>query len=653
MEPSRWTASGARARPGRGSEAGLPPERSATGRDLRRTRRRQMLLLHRCSYLLLLALVATAAAQTCTDGTGARQACASADQTLPTPQTASAPDLPATLGTPKMGDTAAAAEDEHAATTAAAANPSASASDDLLMTNLAAATRIAIEASFVALGAWGKVVLLLSQAASRGAVVAYPTVRRLTIKAATAFAAQPRNAIAAEVGALVVLLLLWRLVRFCRRQRYVSRFRAAVRQRVERFHAGVQRRSRALAAALPHVAYAGACVATSHLADRLGLRPRLLEAMLAALPALSTGLPAVRTLLALSRTPPSEQQHDCLRYWVVWAGASLAIGLVRATPFALRLLNRVAPAVLGRYMILEEAPFYAYLWLQLPGRRGLRVAYGLLAPAIQKRASTARSLLPALPDRATHTLEFLLATALGLERRAALSEAVHEAGVLVGGAVTLLLGLSSSIIGDVGLLLLALGGPMLRSIEALGGSGGGGGGAECVGHERAGRRRGGGGGGAGGGGGVGDRGGGGGGGAGSATMPTQLRYWLHYALLCGALRTLAPALRWLPFASQWQLLCVLWLQLPIFRAATRLAAPVLRTLVPPMLRLGHSRIVATPERAPRANALYSSRLATHGGTGGAAPAGGANGIPAPPAEPPQDDEGETAPTNGDGAKRSS
>ena len=107
-----------------------------------------------------------------------------------------------------MGDTAAAAEDEHAATTAAAiANPSANASDDLLMTNLATATRVAIEASFVALGAWGKVVLLLSQAASRGAVVAYPTVRRLTIKAATAFAAQPRNAIAAEVGALVVLLL--------------------------------------------------------------------------------------------------------------------------------------------------------------------------------------------------------------------------------------------------------------------------------------------------------------------------------------------------------------------------------------------------------------------------------------------------------------
>ena len=48
--------------------------------------------------------------------------------------------------------------------------------------------------------------------------------------------------------------------------------------------------------------------------------------------------------------------------------------------------------------------------------------------------------------------------------------------------------------------------------------------------------------------------------------------------------------------THWKVLAVLWLQLPIIRAATRLAAPALRVLVPPMLKLGHSRIVAAPER---------------------------------------------------------
>ena len=83
------------------------------------------------------------------------------------------------------------------------------------------------------------------------------------------------------------------------------------------------------------------------------------------------------------------------------------------------------------------------------------------------------------------------------------------------------------------------------------------------------------------------------------------------------LRLLQPALRWVPFVTHWKvlavlwlqvtyflpptsylllltsyllpptshLLAVLWLQLPIIRAATRLAAPALRVLVPPMLQV--------------------------------------------------------------------
>ena len=47
-----------------------------------------------------------------------------------------------------------------------------------------------------------------------------------------------------------------------------------------------------------------------------------------------------------------------------------------------------------------------------------------------------------------------------------------------------------------------------------------------------------------------------------------------------ALRLLEPALRWVPFATHWQLLAVLWLQLPFFRTVTRL----LSYAIPPLFR---------------------------------------------------------------------
>ena len=76
-----------------------------------------------------------------------------------------------------------------------------------------------------------------------------------------------------------------------------------------------------------------------------------------------------------------------------------------------------------------------------------------------------------------------------------------------------------------------------------------------------------------------------------------------------------PALAWVPFVTHLQLLAVLWLQLPVVRAVTRL----LSHLVPPLFRAWRNRAAAaaasdadpgsTPApRPPRANALYSARL---------------------------------------------
>ena len=165
----------------------------------------------------------------------------------------------------------------------------------------------------------------------------------------------------------------------------------------------------------------------------------------------------------------------------------------------------------------------------------------------------------------------VLAYAIGFERRDALAEAVNDGGILISGCFFLL---TPSPIAAVGLLLLALGGPMLRSIDAL---------------------------------------------AASAVTPAtaaQLRYWLTYAAFCGARRVLLPALRWVPFMTHWQLLAVLWLQLPFFRTLTRL----LSHLIPPILRqvVGAPAAVEVEEisESSRPNATYSARLTRSTGSSG-------------------------------------
>ena len=433
---------------------------------------------------------------------------------------------------------------------------------------LTSASRLAVEASVLALGAWGRVLYLVSQPIKRLAVAAWPSVKAAAATAAAAAAAQPKKAIAIELVAVLVLIACWRLGRFVARRRYFSRARDALRRRRERIVASVARRSRVLAAALPHLGYMLACVACSRVAERFGLRPRWLAFLNSAEPTLATGLPAARTLLAIGGA--AEEQQRCLRYWVVWAGAYLCTGLLEEVPFAARVAQMGLP-LLRRYPILHELPFYAWLWLQLPGGGGLQLAYDAVAPGMRRRSEAAAALLPSPPARLTGALNMVLAYAIGFERRDALAEAVNDGGILISGCFFLL---TPSPIAAVGLLLLALGGPMLRSIDAL---------------------------------------------AASAVTPAtaaQLRYWLTYAAFCGARRVLLPALRWVPFMTHWQLLAVLWLQLPFFRTLTRL----LSHLIPPILR----QVVGAPAAAEveeisessRPNATYSARLTRSTGSSG-------------------------------------
>jgi len=290
-------------------------------------------------------------------------------------------------------------------------------------------------------------------------------VRDGVVAVAQRAAAQPRMALAIEAAVLLCALALWRLTAFVRRRRYVSRMRTAVARRLECIDAYVRCRSRRLAAALPHLCYVLMCVACTRLFSRLGMHASALAAITATEPWLSTALPALRCLLLLGASPV--QQLPCLQYWVVWASVELIKDMLHAVPFAPR-MGRAVLTLADRWWpmgMLYEIPFCAYLWLQLPGRRGLVVAYRLVAPQLQRRAARFGDLLPSVPERTTGILRMALAAAIGMDRSSALIDAVCEGRLLLVGMVFLLM---PSQIAAFGLPLLALGGPILRSINAIG-----------------------------------------------------------------------------------------------------------------------------------------------------------------------------------------
>ena len=144
------------------------------------------------TVVFVLCCVAAIGAQTCADGEASEVCSAQSTPSGTTPppkqhgeaHPAQATTIASSTTVPVAGSVV---DDDAQEASEDGTSTAASASDDLLMANLVSSTRIALEASLLALSAWGKVLWHLSQAASRGAVVAYPTVRRLSIKAAQAF----------------------------------------------------------------------------------------------------------------------------------------------------------------------------------------------------------------------------------------------------------------------------------------------------------------------------------------------------------------------------------------------------------------------------------------------------------------------------------
>ena len=415
---------------------------------------------------------------------------------------------------------------------------------------IASATRTALEASWVALAAWTNVLHLTVQPLVRLAVIAWPSVRDSAITGARLAAAQPRTVIAIEAAVIVAVLLLWRAIVFVRRRRYISRARSAVTLRCERLEAYIRHRSRLLASALPHLSFMVVCACCARLMTWIGLHVQVLAFLAYWETSLATGLPMFRTLWLLKASPA--EQRPCLQYWVVWASVELCKGLLHAVPFVPR-LGRAALPLLERWWpltILHEIPFCAYLWLQMPGRRGLHLAYEFVAWHVQRRAARIGELVPSVPEPAKGGLQMVLAAFIGVKLSADLFAAVHEGRVLLVGILFLLM---PTQIAAFGLPLLALGGPMLRSIEAIASAPANSGASAAVSARPNGGTE----------------------PSSQAAATQQLRYWLYYALMWFAVRQLEPLLVWIPFMTHLQLLFVLWLQCNVLQWAVRALTLVL------------------------------------------------------------------------------
>jgi hypothetical protein len=274
-----------------------------------------------------------------------------------------------------------------------------------------------------------------------------------------AFYAQDAAWIAAELGALVLLVLCWLLKRHIARSRYVPRARAAWRRLASAADAryvalldGLTRKSQTLALLFPHLAYFALVVALIRLLPTLCAHS--VEYM--GVPALL--YPLVATLGAL-RDRDGDAQAHWLRYWAVYGAIAAASGLCAALPFvsaALAALGRALPA-LGPLQLA----FWA--WLHLPRARSVDGAFGRLRPLLHAAA----------PLRARAASEWQTARAfLGYASafwgsRSALGSAL----VLVRDSGAMLLALlflpTPARITHVGCLLFGLGYPAYTAVGAL------------------------------------------------------------------------------------------------------------------------------------------------------------------------------------------
>lgn len=300
--------------------------------------------------------------------------------------------------------------------------------------------------------AW--LVVLPASRAVRGVTTSvWPHVREGVRLCWATFVAQGRTAIAAELSAVVLVILAILLKRHIARQKYVPRARAAysrlaarVDARYTRFLDGLRKQSQTLAALFPHVAYA-ALVGIA-----LRFLPSLAHSAAELTWALRVGLPLLASTHALANANRKAEVH-WLQYWVVFASATLARALARAIPGGASLLALVPHGA--------ELELAGYGWLHLPGTRSVEIAYGQLRPLYGATAP--------LRDRAAtgwapigRTLAF--ATELLPARARTLSRAAADSGVL---ALALLFLPMPARLTHGGCLLFGLGYPAYASAAAL------------------------------------------------------------------------------------------------------------------------------------------------------------------------------------------
>ncbi|KAG8459877.1 hypothetical protein KFE25_010926 [Diacronema lutheri] len=233
----------------------------------------------------------------------------------------------------------------------------------------------ACASTWAAVLSWGHLFWLCALPAWRVAALvasaAWPHARDGGAAAWRAFAAQERAWIAAELAAAALTVLGWLLERHIRRQRYVSRARAAWRRLSARADAAyttllasIRAKSRTLAALFPHLAFAAAAAALAALA------PSTTRALSEARALLSVGFPLAATLAALRSAEPAAEDH-WLRYWVLYALLELAKGAALALPLARRAAAGAAWA--AAWVPLLE--LFALLWLHLPRAGGTELAF--------------------------------------------------------------------------------------------------------------------------------------------------------------------------------------------------------------------------------------------------------------------------------------
>ena len=129
---------------------------------------------------------------------------------------------------------------------------------------LKSAARDALHASVASANAWYTLFKTLASPLACAAANLADALAPVVLRAAFAFAAQPRHHLLAEAALLLVALVAWRLFAFLERRRYYRRLKAAVRRKKAAALASVHRRSRLLARVLPHLLFASLCAAVTY-----------------------------------------------------------------------------------------------------------------------------------------------------------------------------------------------------------------------------------------------------------------------------------------------------------------------------------------------------------------------------------------------------